>query len=76
MMVTNEKRVEYQKILGFEAIERKSGWYRINVHVEYDDNQRTTLKVCDATAEEFLQVWKGVRSLAETLTNDQYTCEI
>lgn len=75
-MLTNEGRINYQKIVGFKAEKTAKGWYRIYVKVIDEKGFLGVHEVCETTAESFLMTWKGVRSLATILTDDAYLIAI
>lgn len=75
-MLTNEGRINYQKIVGFKAKQTANGWYRIYAKVINEKGNLSVHEVCETTAEAFLMTWKGVRSMATMLTDDDYYVEI
>ena len=76
MMVTNEGRIDYCKIVGFKAEQTQRGWYRFYVKVVNEKGNLSVHEVCETPAEQFLATWKGIRSLATLLTGDDYFVEI
>ena len=75
-MFTNEGRINYQEIVGFKAEKTAKGSYRIYVTVINEQGNLSVHEVCETTAESFLMTWKGVRSLATILTDDEYLVTI
>lgn len=75
-MLTNEGRINYQKIVGFKAEKTAKGWYRIYVKVINEKGNLSVHEVCERPAEQFLATWKGISSLATLLTDDDYFVEI
>lgn len=75
-MITNEGRIEYRRIVGFEARQKQNGWYHILMDVISQEGTQLKITVCHCTSEEFLFTWKGIRSLAQTLTDDNFTIVI
>lgn len=76
MCITNEGIIDQKAIKGFYAERMGNGNYRIYAKTMHPTGFIGTHEVTNCKPEEFVSVWKGIRSLAILLTNDCFTITI
>lgn len=68
----NEGRIEYKAIVGFKAVRKENGLYRIYVYLKNLDGKVTIRSLNTCKGEQLYYIWEGIRSLANILTTEDF----